>query len=248
MPDTFCGSDYKEQIAFGEIISFCALSVELSNKFGGIFLNKENLIQVQIIRKAEQAIANWSGGTTTELSIWPEGACYKERRFDWRISSAGVDLDESTFTSLPGVHRSLMLLYGAIHLVHEGIRERDMVPFAPADEFEGDWTTKSTGRCTDFNLMTSSRCRGTISAVCPSCRQIALFEEEHEMSWETFYCIAEEIHLVLKNGTSCKEMRLQKGDFLLISMSSIPQADCSLAIEGIFDKVPMIRTTIFCIE
>ena len=47
----------------------------------------------------------WSGGATTELLIRPRGAAYAQRAFLCRISSATVELDESTFTPLPDYER-----------------------------------------------------------------------------------------------------------------------------------------------
>ena len=74
----------------------------------------------RIIRKGELPVSRWSGGTTTQLAIWPEGAVYAERNFVWRVSSARVETQESEFTSLPGVARCLMVLDGTLHLEHEG--------------------------------------------------------------------------------------------------------------------------------
>ena len=61
----------------------------------------------RIIRKGELPVSRWSGGTTTQLAIWPEGAVYAERNFVWRVSSARVETQESEFTSLPGVARTI---------------------------------------------------------------------------------------------------------------------------------------------
>ena len=36
--------------------------------------------------------SKWSGGSTTELFIWPKDASYAERRFNIRISTATVDV------------------------------------------------------------------------------------------------------------------------------------------------------------
>ena len=44
--------------------------------------------------------SKWSGGSTTELFIWPKDASYAERRFNIRISTATVDVESSTFTRL----------------------------------------------------------------------------------------------------------------------------------------------------
>ena len=67
-----------------------------------------------IVKKtsSEYSTSAWSGGTTTELGIGPEGSRYADREFLWRISSATVDLEESTFTALPDYDRIIMTLEG----------------------------------------------------------------------------------------------------------------------------------------
>ena len=48
--------------------------------------------------EADYITTRWSGGTTTQLAIAPEGAVYADRDFLWRLSSAGVDDDYSKFS------------------------------------------------------------------------------------------------------------------------------------------------------
>ena len=50
---------------------------------------------IKVVRKDELEHKRWSGGITTQLAIWPEGADYGARKFDWRISSAVVEDEES---------------------------------------------------------------------------------------------------------------------------------------------------------
>ena len=54
---------------------------------------------------ADFVTSTWSGGTTTQLAIAPEGAVYAERSFLWRVSSATVELETSDFTPLPDYNR-----------------------------------------------------------------------------------------------------------------------------------------------
>lgn len=81
----------------------------------------------------------------------------------WRISSATMDIEESTFTHLPGFARELMVIDGETILEHEGKYKVTLKPFEK-DSFMGDWTTKSFGRASDFNLMTSKDCSGSLEA------------------------------------------------------------------------------------
>jgi hypothetical protein len=48
-----------------------------------------------------------------------------------------------------------------MRLVHEGRREVVLTPLR-TDTFEGDWTTRSYGRCTDFNLIHRPGWKGEI--------------------------------------------------------------------------------------
>ena len=79
-------------------------------------------MKVEVKRKDELSHNRWSGGVTTQLAIWPEGADYGARRFDWRISTAIVEDEKSVFTALPGIHRLLMILDGEIEVTHNGGR------------------------------------------------------------------------------------------------------------------------------
>lgn len=106
----------------------------------------------RIIRSHQTKTSEWSGGTTTQLAIWPEGADYAARDFTWRVSTAKVDLPESDFTRLPGVRRWLMILDGRLEVFHRGHHSALLERF-DVDEFMGDWETTSRGRVTDFNVM-----------------------------------------------------------------------------------------------
>ena len=95
----------------------------------------------------------WSGGTTTELFIWPEGANYASREFSFRVSSAKVALAESDFTPLPGVERWITPIRGSFTLTHPGKAPVVMVELSQPYRFSGGEATHCVGRATDFNLM-----------------------------------------------------------------------------------------------
>lgn len=111
-------------------------------------------MEQKVFSENEFVTSEWAGGTTTQLFIHPENSSYAERNFDLRISIAKVDLDDSEFTSLPGFDRKLLILEGGITISHEGHHSGRMQKF-DVDSFQGDWTTRSEGRCTDFNVMTN---------------------------------------------------------------------------------------------
>jgi environmental stress-induced protein Ves len=109
-------------------------------------------MQIKHITADSFQTTNWSGGTTTELYIYPEATTYQERNFLFRLSKATIEQEETTFTPLAGVKRSLMVLEGALTLIHEGQAPKELDKF-DIENFTGDWNTRSVGKATDLNLM-----------------------------------------------------------------------------------------------
>ena len=113
----------------------------------------------------DYAVSAWSGGTTTQLAIFPPEAKYSDRDFLWRVSSATVELEESDFTALPDYDRLIATLRGEIVLTHNGGAPLTLRPFE-VHAFSGADATHSVGRCTDFNLMLRrGRASGTMEAL-----------------------------------------------------------------------------------
>lgn len=112
-----------------------------------------------IIKKEDYKVSQWSGGTTTEIYLAPVDGSYAERRFDFRISSATVDLEESDFTMLDGVKRYLTILEGGMDLTfnEQTCRQVTLKPYEVV-EFMGDVPTHSVGQAKDFNLMLKNCC------------------------------------------------------------------------------------------
>lgn len=177
---------------------------------------------IELIRKEEQKTTNWSGGTTTELAIYPKDAIYSQCNFKWRLSSATVEDERSTFTSLKGIWRLIMILEGEMTLEHEGKYTVHLKPFEQ-DSFSGEWVTNSTGKVKDFNLMMASGCEGSISAIELRKDKFVQIEEELSKSsdegkrlTEVFYCV---------NGNALvnideREIKLNEGDVLLINVQN----------------------------
>lgn len=110
--------------------------------------------------------STWSGGTTTQISIAPEGVLYADRNFLWRLSSATVDLEQSDFTALPDYNRFISTLEGEIDVVHNQGVPIHLAPYK-IHAFDGGADTKSFGRCRDFNLMLrKGQCEGLLESVC----------------------------------------------------------------------------------
>lgn len=108
--------------------------------------------KISIKKSDEFLTSTWSGGTTTQLYIYPEDGNYGKREFQVRISSATVDVVKSEFTSLPKVKRYLMIFEGHLDLIH-GVNTRVELEPYEVDEFDGGIPTVSYGKVVDFNLM-----------------------------------------------------------------------------------------------
>lgn len=63
-----------------------------------------------IITPEQMQTGRWSGGSTTQMMIFPAGSSYRNRDFRFRISSAAVEDAVSVFTKLDGVERFLTVL------------------------------------------------------------------------------------------------------------------------------------------
>lgn len=110
-------------------------------------------MKVLHIAKDAYRVGQWSGGSTTELFIWPETADYTTRQFRFRVSSARVDLAESDFTPLPGVMRYITPITGGFTLTHPGKAPVILAPLDAPYRFSGEIATHCVGKATDFNLM-----------------------------------------------------------------------------------------------
>lgn len=155
----------------------------------------------EIIRKSDIKVTEWSGGTTSELFIFPRSADFKLGNFNIRISIATIEVDESTFTSLPGVMRTLMLLEGELLLEHDGHHSARLKQF-DQDTFSGDWITRSIGKARDFNVMTKNENYATVEAITLSSGELIVEENSHDIVF---------IH-VLEGEISIGEYRLQDSE------------------------------------
>lgn len=153
----------------------------------------------------------WSGGTTTELFIFPATANYQQRDFDFRISTARVETEESEFTALPGFLRKLMVLDGAVTLYHAGHYSKGLSKFE-VDEFKGYWKTTSKGKCIDFNLMTKPGVEGNISGKTMWPGEKDEWQMVQKSDWFFLYLFSGEVEISYKGENAL----MKKGDFVSI--------------------------------
>jgi len=168
-------------------------------------------MQVKIIRKADQKTTEWSGGTTTQLAIFPETASYNQRDFLFRISTAKVETETSEFTSLPGVLRTIMILDGTLTLHHEGQYSKTLQKFG-TDSFDGGWKTTSTGKVTDFNLMTKGQATGKLLSKTLQPQQTCSETECTNFDVAGIYLLCGTAEI----GCKGKKYIIGKGDFFMV--------------------------------
>lgn len=178
---------------------------------------------IEVIRNNEFQTSSWPGGTTTQLMIYPKDSRYSDRNFKWRLSSARVNVEESVFTHLPGISRVLMVLEGELTLSHDGKYDAILKPFEQ-DSFMGDWTTRSFGKATDFNLMLNEGCSGRLNALSigeGSTLYITPDTNNKNCMYVTnaFYAADGNLRLLIND----KEYSINKGDLISITQPVIGQ-------------------------
>lgn len=125
--------------------------------------------------------SNWSGGTTTELVIFPKGSSYKERNFDCRISIATVEKYNSIYTPLSGFERTVLVLSGNLILDWDNGRREHLVR-GKSIQFAGSQETVCIGLATNFNIMTSRKLK---------CQELSIHENisEHVISEKQIFFV-----------------------------------------------------------
>ncbi|MGO1580274.1 MAG: HutD family protein [Peptoniphilaceae bacterium] len=106
---------------------------------------------MRFIKKNDFKTSDWSGGETSELMIFPEGKNFKNRDFEYRISSATCNLDFSKFSDFSGYKRFITPLDKILILKVNG-EEIKLEPFEIL-EFSGSDDVSSHSKVRDFNLI-----------------------------------------------------------------------------------------------
>ncbi len=188
-------------------------------------------LKAEIIKKEQYKISKWSGGTTAQLAIYPKKAKYEERDFKWRLSSAEVSIEESTFTKLPEIHRIIMIIEGKLRLEHVGHHSCTLHPFQQ-DSFEGDWETKSWGKVRDFNLMFTDECKGKLDSAHINKDQdyfclFSLKDKKFFQYTKAVYCVWGKINIEVSEE---ENYILESGDTILLNIKD--KENMSITITG----------------
>ena len=184
----------------------------------------------RVIKAGSFKDSPWSGGSTTELFIYPALSKYVTRDFNFRLSTATVNVEESTFTSLPGTARTLMVLDGEMTLTHKAHHTAKLGRF-DSDNFRGDWETSSKGKCSDFNLMTMGNTKGTVESLHANKGKQVLFSFSDNIQHLVIYVHSGQIKI--ENET------IETGDLVVFedpnkSIEIISIEKCDLIISKIF--------------
>lgn len=161
-----------------------------------------------IIRKKSELITSeWSGGTTTELFIYPKDTSYQLQNFDVRISTATVGIEVAPFTSLPGFQRTLLVIHGQLIMQHEKGGETTKIRLESLQQagFSGDWKTTGYGKVTDFNVMCSAVYSSTTTV------QRLFANDELEIEHHPFLFLV----YVLTGTLTVGEYQLHPGDVIV---------------------------------
>ena len=164
------------------------------------------MTNVTLLKSNDFQVSDWSGGKTKQLYLSPPTGHYSKRDFDYRLSTATVELAESQFSDLSGFHRILMSLDHTLHL-HNASRQEETVlaPFTPYF-FEGSDSITSRGTCTDFNLIYSDHYQGQMIAI----------SDGQELSQDEAIQFIYALSDLMVTGTGLPSLNLETGQLLIV--------------------------------
>lgn len=164
------------------------------------------MANITLLKSSDFQVSDWSGGKTKQLYLPPPTGHYGKRDFDYRLSTATVELAESQFSDLSGFHRILMSLDHTLHL-HNASRQEETVlaPFTPYF-FEGSDSITSRGTCTDFNLIYSDHYQGQMLAI----------SDREELSQDEAIQFIYALSDLMVTGTGLPSLNLETGQLLIV--------------------------------
>lgn len=157
---------------------------------------------MKIQRITEFKTSKWSGGTTTELFIYPHHTDYANRNFMFRLSTATIDLDKSEFTVLKGFQRFICPLQGILNISHD---DKNFKALAENEiyAFDGGVKTISTGRCRDFNLMIKNQQQASIENISLNTNDfLKINSAQNEIVWLFSFNNLSEIQITTNNKSN----------------------------------------------
>jgi len=175
----------------------------------------------------------WSGGTSTELYIYPRTSIESDRDFDFRISTSNINLEHSTLAKFKGYMRDIMLLEGDMKLSHEGFHTVTLDRFSQ-DFFKGDWETEAFGQCVDLNLIYKKEYAGGFEPLA--------FKDKINFNVKKltgFYCLGHKIKIKVNSSKDIEVLNyiLEPKDFIFFrDDKNDTQEEYSIQFEKVGEK------------
>ncbi|WP_125565381.1 HutD family protein [Companilactobacillus insicii] len=169
-------------------------------------------MQLQRLTENDYQVTSWSGGQTTQFYLSPTNGQYRPGNFDYRISSATVELDTTEFTPLPGYNRIILPLQNQLTLENNS----KTITLAPFQKyyFAGDDRIISHGKCVDFNLIYSSDLDGHINFLIDN-KSLKLKEDTEYICYFLHGC-----SVIFKDDESMQSKFVSKNDSLYFKTNS----------------------------
>lgn len=183
----------------------------------------------RIITPQEFIVHGWSGGTTSEIFLYPEGADYKDKSFEVRISSAVITIDGTPYSDFSGYTRLICPIKGSMDIHHKNHHSIKLDSFE-VDRFDGSWLTQSYGQCTDFNLLFSQNWEGEMKKVLAPAKLPLASGQYHGY----FSCADKPLEINVKTSRLNESIELNPNNFLLIFSDEATE----LEIKG--EKSPLV--------
>jgi environmental stress-induced protein Ves len=183
-------------------------------------------MKISVKKEKDCKVVNWANGTSTELFVFPADGNFQTRDFTFRISTATVEAEKTTFSDFSSLTRILMILEGNIKLIHEGRYTKQLAPF-DQDTFDGSWPTKSQGKVRDFNVMFKENVEGKVEhlALKPGLIESFMLAGTHDFFF-------------VQNGLlRFKDLEIQKNDLLIIEREESESIDLECLEAGDLVKV-----------
>lgn len=174
---------------------------------------------VELIREENFKPTFWSGGMATELITYPQNSDYASRNFLWRLGIAKIDISESTFSNLPKVSRKFMVIEGKITLNHENKYEKLLNSFEQ-DDFMGDWSTKTYGKASVFNLMTRENFQGELIHLNIPPKKHINFEYDAQINKDLISICFYVVNGTFKTTLNNTEFKVKSNDLLKVDYIS----------------------------
>lgn len=187
------------------------------------------MMNYKILKDFKQS--KWTSGTTTSLYIFPENGDYSSGNFDFRISIATIEEEETTFTPLEGFQRVFTLLEGEVELIHQD-KIRSQIGIGEQDVFDGVWLTKSKGFGKPINVIHKAEKKVNVTYFNSL---DSSFNMKPSLEFLFFWAIESELLISFKN----QKIELLPNELLCI------QNDSNLKEEfQIFSKSPFVEIQI----